>query len=105
MPDYAQRRDATGHLNFRLPSGQTLALASLDVTVGTLIDIARGVLRDDPPPWRTSGVENHFFLLNRSTGTLIVNRVLATFALSNLSVESSQEIEFCFTPAHPNRHG
>ena len=99
MPTGPQSPSRAGHLHFKLPGGQTLALDTLDVALGTLMDIARGVLRDDQIAPEHFGVTKHFVFVNRSTGTLLDEPALGFYPLHALRLRFGQEIELCLTPS------
>lgn len=103
MPNEPRWHRTAEHLTFKLPGGQTLALDTLEVSLGTLIDLAQGVLHDEEITLEYFGRAKRFFFVNCSTGTWLDNLGLASFALGSLGCEFGQEIELRFTSANEDQ--
>lgn len=98
MPIQPPSPSKAGHLNFKLPNGQTFAVDDLDAPLSSLMDTARQILNDAKITPENFGVTKHFFFVNRSTGTLIDDHVPESFPLRTLRLQLGQELELCLVP-------
>jgi hypothetical protein len=82
----------------KLPDETSVYIDDLNLTLKELIDFARGHTEDARITHENFGVTDHFFFVNRSTGTLIDNSIPAEFRLNQMLVKSGQTIELCLVP-------
>lgn len=91
--------------NFELPDGTEIELRNSDLTLGGVITLAHEILNDSMISPIGFGVEQYFFFVNSTRGTLIDSQISLSRPLSTLPIGSGDKVELRQCSPFPQADG